>query len=330
MPHGKADRPEKARAGSRVLSLLARPLYVRILRIHAEGPQRLADLHEQIGWAAETTMRAAVANLRDLGALHNHRADAAPFVLANQLTPVGEELLFVADILERWLARAPGGPIPPDSEEARSTVKALNGGWSSNLTHSLASRPSSLAELDRLIPDFSYHSLGRRLTQMRISGQIEPLPGGGRSPLYAVTDWLRRSIAPLAAAARCEQRHMKLSSAPITVFEVEAAFLLTIPLVPLPNSVGGTCELAVRTNEAKPKEGVRPEPVGVTVEVERGKIVSCATRVGKGLSTWALETPKAWLDSVIDGRIEGLRFGGASPQLAADLVNGMHFVLFGE
>jgi DNA-binding HxlR family transcriptional regulator len=112
MSDGKAERPDKGRAGSRVLSFLGNPLYVRILRIHADGPQRLTDLHEQIGWAARTTMRVAVANLRDLGALREHQAGGPPFTLANELTSAGVEMLFVADVFERWLAGAPGGPIP--------------------------------------------------------------------------------------------------------------------------------------------------------------------------------------------------------------------------
>ena len=36
----------------------------------------------------------------------------------------------------------------------------------------------------------------------------------------------------------------------------------------------------------------------------------------------------AWLDAVIDGRIEGLRLGGRYPQLALDLVAGLHLALF--
>jgi DNA-binding HxlR family transcriptional regulator len=330
MPNGKADRPNGGRAGSRVLSLLANPLHAQILRIHVDGPQRLTDLQEQIHWAARTTLRVAVADLRDLGALDKYQADGPPFRHANQLTPAGEEMLFVADTLERWLARAPGGPISPGSEAARSTVQALTEGWSSTLTHSLASQPSSLTELDKLIPDFSYHSIERRLTWMRVNGQIEPLPSGGRGTHYGVTDWLRHSIAPLSAAGRCEQRHMKTEAAPVTAVEVEAAFMLTIPLVPLPESATGTCELAVRTAATGSGDGGEPEAVGVTVEVDRGKVVSCVARLGKGLSTWALETPRAWFDGVIDGHVEGLRFGGASPQLAADLVNGIHFALFGE
>jgi hypothetical protein len=33
---------------------------------------------------------------------------------------------------------------------------------------------------------------------------------------------------------------------------------------------------------------------------------------------------------VIDGDLGILRFGGARPQLALDLVSGLHFALFGE
>ena len=56
------------RAGSRVLSLFENPLNARILRAHAAGPQRLAELPAKMV-APPTTLRAALSNLRDVGAL---------------------------------------------------------------------------------------------------------------------------------------------------------------------------------------------------------------------------------------------------------------------
>ena len=43
--------------------------------------------------------------------------------------------------------------------------------------------------------------------------------------------------------------------------------------------------------------------------------------------TWAIGTSDAWLDAVIDGRMEDLRIGGAQPQLACDLAQGLNSVL---
>jgi DNA-binding HxlR family transcriptional regulator len=314
------------RAGSRVLSLFVNPLNATVLRLHAVGPLRLTEVQEKIGGAAETTLRGAVTNLHDVGALDRRRVRRTPYGVTSELTPIGEELLFVAEVLDAWLAQAPNGPIPHGSEAAKAAVKALAGGWSSTLMWVLADRSLTLTELHRLIPDVSYPSLERRLTWMRSTGQVEPVSGQGRGTPYVVTDWLRRSIAPLCAAGRCERRHFADDSGLITDIEVEAAFLLSVPLAPLPASAEGSCMLAVQTETG---DGTGDHVSGVTVEVKRGKVTSSKARVEKSPATWALGTAETWLDVVIDGRLENLRLGGARPQLGLDLANGIHHALFG-
>lgn len=320
---------EGVRAGARVLSLFANPLNAKILLVHRPGPLRLADMREEIGGSATTTLRTAAANLRDLGALRTVPVRGSKAGVANELTDTGEELLFVAEVVERWLAGAPEGPIDPGSKAAKVAVKSLAGGWSSALMRALAGEALSLTELDDLIPDVSYSSLERRLGRMRGSHQIEPGPGKGRGTPYVVTDWLRRSIAPLCAAGRCERRRMPRLAPPVTAIEVEAAFLLALPLVALPRRLRGACLLAVKTDGQEAENG-KPPLAGVAVEVGSGKALSCMAEVTDLPSTWALGSPGTWFDVVIDGGIEGLRFGGASPQLGVDLALGLHFALFGD
>jgi DNA-binding HxlR family transcriptional regulator len=324
-----ADKGE-VRAGSRVLHLVGNPVNTRVLRAHAEQPRQVAKLHTEIGWAAQTTLRASVAGLRDAGALVRETNGNTVYGSRNRITPVGEELLFVADVLEKWLVEAPTGPLEPDSEEARGAVKALAGGWGSTLMRALAAQPYSLAELDSLIPEVAYPSLERRLAKMRATRQVTPAPGPGRGTPYAVTDWLRKSIAPLCVAGRCERRHMNDVAVPISRVEVEAAFLLALPLAPLPPTLNGGCMLAVHTGKGDPTRDPRRGLSGVIVEVNRGKIVCCAAQVDERPRTWALGTPETWLDAVIDGKIEALRFGGAKPRLAVALVHGLHLALFGK
>jgi DNA-binding HxlR family transcriptional regulator len=289
---------------------------------------RLAEVQEEIGWSAHTTLRAAIAGLCKLGALEKQDVGKSRHAVATELAPPGKEMLFVADTVERWLSFAPGGPISPESDAAKGAVKALAAGWSSTLMRALANRPFTLTELDRLIPSISYPSLERRVASMRATGQIEPVSAGGRGTPYVVTEWLRRAIAPLCAAGRCEHRHLA-DSAPITNIEVEAAFMLALPLTALPPSANGTCTLAVQTEVGEPTAG-GPPLSGVTVEVERGEVVSCAAKVDQSPSTWALGAAATWMDVVIDGDLEALRLGGARPQLALALVSGLHNALFGE
>ena len=329
MEGGAATPVDDARAGARVLTLLANPLHSRILRAHQSGALRATELNEKTEWPAQTTLRAAVTKLRRRGLLDRRELSGMPYGVATELTPVGHEVLFVADEVERWLEKSPQGPIPPDSDAAKGAVKALAAGWSSTMVRALAIEPASLTDLDRRIPEISYPSLERRLSRLRATRQVEPSPVEGRGTPFEVTDWLRHSVAPLCAAGRCERRHMREETAPITPVEIEASFLLALPIAPLPESANGTCVLSVL-----PEAGEHGEEdhsvAGVTVEVKNGALLSCRPELPKDAPVWALGEPMAWLNAVIDGHLEDLRFGDTKPQLTADLVNGLHLALFGS
>jgi DNA-binding HxlR family transcriptional regulator len=319
---------EEVRAGSRVLSLFANPLNVRVLRSHAEGPKRIPELREAVGWSPESTARAAIATLCEFGAVERVAPVGGARGGATSLSPAGEELLFVADSLQAWLARYPAGPIALDTEEGKGAVKALAGGWSSALVRELASRPTTLGDLNSRLPDISYPALERRLNWMRMTGQIEPVEVEGRGIPYRPTEWLRRAISPLAASGRWERRHLADEAAPVTGVEVEAALLLFLPLAPLPEHAHGNCLLAVHTDTVG--EADEPDLAGVTVTVERGKVVDGDPQLAPDPPTWAVGPPEAWLDAVLDGRLEDMRLGGTDLQLALDLVAGLHMGLMVE
>lgn len=313
------------RAGSRALSLFANPLHASVLRAHLDGPQRLFGVQAAVGPTAESTVRAAISNLWRVGALE--RANDGPTRRSvTSLSPAGEDLLFLADELDAWLARAPAGPIEPGGEEAKGAIKALAGGWSSTLIRELAGQPVTLSELDEAIPEVSYPMLERRIGWMRRTGQIEAVERVGRGTPYVVTDWLRRAIAPLSVSGRCERRHFE-GSPPITEVEIEAAFLMSLPLAQLPPQAGGACLLAAQA-DLKQDEAPKNPLAGVTVEVWGGEILSCGSSLASAPPTWAVGNPDAWLDAVIDGEIGDLRLGGEQPQLALDLVAGLHNALF--
>lgn len=181
--------PAPVRAGGTVLSLIAAPLSVPILRAHLEGPLRLPDLRERIGGAAQTTLRGQVGNLRGIGALERHVRSGMPYTVENELTPVGLGVLSVAGVVEAWLSRAPQGAIPLGSESAKGAIRALIGGWGSTMLRALAARPLSLTELSSVINDHSYPALERRLSAMRAARQLELKPNGDRGAKpYGVTE----------------------------------------------------------------------------------------------------------------------------------------------
>lgn len=276
-----------------------------------------------MGWAAEATIRGAAKNLRDVGSLEKRAADHASNAVATALTPAGEEMLVVSETLEHWLKQCPKGPIAIDDDHVKVAVKALAEGWNSTLMRAIANAPLTLTEISSLIPDVSYPALERRIEWMRATGQISALPREPRGTPYVPTAWLGQAISPIAVAARCERRYVE-DAPPITDVEIEAAFLLTLPLVELPATAHGSCVLVSRTD---PIDGGDPDLqlAGITVEVSKGQITSSTFSTDSEPNTWAIGTSDHWLEAFIDKRLENLRIGGANPQLPLELIQAIHF-----
>jgi DNA-binding HxlR family transcriptional regulator len=322
--------PARVRAGGTVLSLIAGPLSVPILRAHLDGPLRLPDLRERIGGAAQTTLRGQVGNLRAIGALQRQVHSGMPYTVENELTVIGRGVLGVATSVEAWLAQAPQGSIALGSEPAKGAIRALVGAWGSTTLRALAERPLSLTELSSVIPDLSYPALERRLSAMRAARQVELRPDGGRGAKpYAVTEWTRQAVGPLTAAGRCECEHLAEVTEPLTRIDIEAAFLLAVPLVDLTVNYRGSCLLAVDTGSGNEGES-GDRLAGVHVEIEAGVVASCVSRLEQEPSTWALGTVSSWLDAILDGQLDRLRMGGKDPKLATAVIEGMYAsLLFG-
>lgn len=315
---------ERVRAGSRALSIFAYSLNARVLRAHADGPLRPGELEERIGWAPQSSLRSAVCGMCDLDALARHEPADGTQNAVTELTEAGRDLLPVASALERWLGRAPDGAVQLDDAAARGIVRVLTAGWDSTVVRTLAERPLTLTEMNAGIVGLSYPALKRRVAKLRSTRLVTTLRSGNAAA-YAASDWLRLSIFPLAVAGRWEGMH-GAEPEPITQVEVEAAFLLTLPLLQLPGDTTGTCTLAVLA--AEDQDGP-PDAVGVTVEVEEGRIVSCSSGgAAAPPTTWALGTADAWLDAVIDGQVGELRVSGPKSPLAHNLVMGIHDTFF--
>jgi DNA-binding HxlR family transcriptional regulator len=302
--------------------MLSIPLNVHVLRALAEGPMSLSDLRRAAGSPPQTTMRGHLRALTEAGVLERHPHGGFPGPVDYALGRPGRELLAVAAILEAWLLDSPEGPVLLGSIAAKSSTKALAEGWSSGLARALAAKPLALTELSRLITGLSYPSLERRLGAMRMAGLIERCPGSGRGTPYAVTDWLRRAIAPLAASARWERKNLPEETAPIRRIDIEAAFLLVLPLVRLSEDYSGACRLAVDTSN-----GSQHRQAGVIVEVENGRVTSCVTRLDAGADASALGSAAAWIAAVIERDGERLELGGRRG-LAVALGEGLHKALF--
>jgi DNA-binding HxlR family transcriptional regulator len=316
-----AEGADPARAGERALSILATPLNFLVLRALSERPMRQAELRRATGLPAQTTLRGHLANLAEVGVLSKRPTTEMPYAVENELTPMGHELLEVADRLEIWLNQAPDGSVSLEGGSGKGIVKAFIDGWGSTIMRCLASQPMSLTELDRRVGNLSYPALERRLSSMRMAGLIEACESTGAGTPYTVTDWARRGIAPLAAASRCERVHMGRRAAPVTQDDIEAAFLLATPLVGLPTETSGSCQLEV---EADPAESRRQ--AGVTVTVDHGKVVACDSGIRSSPGDFAIGSATSWFTAINDGKAGLLRFGG-SRQVAECVVVALHAAL---
>lgn len=291
------------RAGATALSLLAAPLNVHLLQALEDDPLPLIDLRRSVGSPPQSTMRVYSRTLVEIGTLERQRQAAFPGTVEYASTESGRALLGIGAILERWLQEAPAGPITLGTTASKSATKALVEGWSTNIIRALSAKPLSLTDLNRLIPRISYPSLERRLGALRLADLVEPYPGEGRGTPYRATPWLRRAIVPLAAGAWWERRH--LADPPqIGRLDVEAAFLLAIPLIELPAELNGKCRLAVEI-----QGGSSPVFAGVLICVEEGKVVSCSSRLEGEAEGWASGSAASWMRRM-NGQDADLEIGG--------------------
>lgn len=293
------------RAGGQALSLLAAPMNVHILKALSEGPKELLDLRRAIGSPPQSTIRVYSRTLAKLGVLEQRRRRELAGSSLYSLTASGEALLKTGEVLQEWLNESPEGPLPLGSTSAKSTVGALVEGWSTNIIRALAAQPLSLTQLNRLIPKVSYPSLERRLAGLRLAGLVEPEPSDGRGTPYRVTRWLQRAVAPYAAAAGWERKYVPEETTAIGRLDVEAAFLLAVPLMDLPDDLTGTCRLAVEV-----RGGSSPVFAGVSVLVEEGRVVSCSSRLEGEAGGWASGGPMEWLRRMDGHPGERLEVGG--------------------
>jgi DNA-binding HxlR family transcriptional regulator len=276
-----------------------------------------------VGSPPQTTLRKHLKSLTGLGILTRCQAEEFPAPVSYDLSDSGRELLAAASILDDWLTTSPEGPLLLGDAAAKSATRALVDGWTTKIIRALAAKPLSLTELDRLLSGVNYPALERRLAAMRLAGQIVRGDGRCGSTPYKVTRWLREAVAPLMAAASWERSHASGKAGSPGRLDFEAAFLLVVPLVPLPSTLRGTCRLTVEF-----LNGDGALEAGVTVAIDSGRPVSCVSNSHAGAADGsAAGTDLSWL-SALGGRDEtGIEFSG-DRELAEALIVGLRRVLF--
>lgn len=309
-----------ARSGAQTLLLLSAPLSVAVLEALVDQPQALPTLRGKAGSPAQTTLRTLMQRLTAMGAVERRRLARFPGTLEYELTLAGTNLLSVLEALQRWLARAPEGPLHPGAGSGRVAVKALADGWSTLILRAMAAKPLSLTELDGVISSLSYPAIERRLAGMRMVGQIEAVYANERRTPYAVTGWLREGIAPLVSAAYWEHSHIPEDMPPFGRLDSEAAFLLAAPLARLAAGLPTTCRIAV-VEETR-------QPASIMICIDGDGTVSSAPHARGDPDAWALGPASALLSALVEPNLTGLELGG-DRQLAQAVLDGIRQALFG-
>lgn len=284
-------------AGEQALSCLGAPLSFSVLKALSEEAGHIRggdDLRRAVGSQPISTMRVYMREMEDLRLIVRTREKSFPGTVHCELTPAGEQLLRVGEVVEDWLREAPHGPISLGTPAAKSHIKALLEGWSVHAVRLLAAKSLSLTEVHRFIPAISYPSLERRLSAMNHAGLLErPKREGRHGNPYRATRWLRRAAAPLAVAIGWERDSIPDMAVPIRNADIEALFLLLVPLLKLPKSAYGQLRLDVEL-----KKGEEREFPGVSIGVQEGQIVSCTTRWEKKQDLVVSGDILGWIDWV--------------------------------
>lgn len=314
---------EVERAGAHALGLLAAPLTAPVLDELARGSRRLAELRRQVGSPPRTMLRARLRQLGDVGAVEKRRLHPFPSVREHVVANgPGTELRFVAATLAGWLAGAPGGSLELGGEPARDAVKALADGWSTGILRIVAERPVTLEELDATVDGLDAPSLRRRVAALHEAGLLETGSEDGLAGSYRVTEWLREATAPLVTAIRWERKHLAAATRPVGPDDAEAGLLLAMPLLRLPAEINGSCRLGVEFGD-----GAERRLAGVSVEVERGEVVSCRPSLDGDSAAFASGPATAWQRVAIEAQPDRLELGGDT-RFARALLDCLNQTLF--
>ena len=293
------------RAGGHTLTLLGAPRTFLILQSLAEGTKGRLELRRSAGSPAETTLRGHLKVLEQTGVMVKQRRDSFPGALEYDLADQGRRLLEVAAGLDQWLSSAPNDPLELGGDPAKAAIKGLVDGWNTGVLSALATSPLSLTELDKQISTISYPAIERCLETMRLAELLDIGCRSSRGTPYAVTDWLRRGLHPLALAARWEFHNKPECAAPLCGADVADAIALITPLLSLPSHPSGICQMAVRI-----PDGEKQNRFLGSVEVKDGAIAFGPVYPQRKPDAWVAGAIDSWFAAVIDAETKGLRLSG--------------------
>lgn len=316
MGAGTWQQAGDVRAGGRVLALLSDGLNVSIVRALARGPVPTLELPGRVGPASRTTRFSRLRSLETLGVISREKRGGLPPVTYCGLSPSGEALLPVVRRFAAWL-----GSRPADTEGRRRmddilAIKGLAAGWGTTALRWLAEGPQTVTDLaSRCSPQSTYHDVRWARTALADANLVEMVDRPGRGRPFALSDWARGAVGPLAAAARWERDFLIGAAGVLSPIESETLLLLAISLTgDLPGALSGICMLHVDDQR------------GIRVAVDEGRVVFFSPDSQNGRRCSVSGSSEAWLDALVDGRRSGLEMRGGALRLPMMVIAGLQGV----
>jgi len=218
------------------------------------------------------------------------------------LSPAGLEMLITIASIDSWLAMRPGGRLSlAVHKEAHVPVDILLDGWNSGIVPALAAGPLNVTELGLAIDTLSRGSLRAKLDELSKAELLEAQPDGDDGAIYAVTDWLREAVGPLAVGVRSEMRTEGRQATPNAPGGVEVIFLLALPLLTLPDEMSGNCRLLVAAQDVLLAQKLRERSDLTVLDIDPGPTptqerMSLAVESAQiALWDWDVESDRVWM-----------------------------------
>lgn len=291
-----------------VLRILSAGASGSILMALGHGPLRTKALTNRVSGYAPRTIYRYASKLAEIGVVERHQEPGVPSKVIYRLTePKGREL---HDLVEAYanasLSRLPGGQINSPDWGSLALLADL---WESGMIDALNRGDRSPTELARGDHDWSFHQVSRRARLFAAGGFLEEIPNGTRRRRYTLSEKARRAMALIAGIGRWRRRHVAPEGTTgLTACEVVGLLRTALPLVLLPEHGGKSFQLIVIEEE---------DPVWARVE-PGGTVISDASPNGTADAS-ARAKVRAWVDSVLDGSMKGVRTHGDGSLIATCL-----------
>jgi DNA-binding HxlR family transcriptional regulator len=302
--------------GVSILRCLAEEWTVPVLRELEAGSLRPSELEEHLPRAVHAALTRRLRDLRTHGVVRRHRSGGLSPRADYALSESAPALIAIAEAAERWARNC----SPPDSGRrpaAKLALRLTADEMTRAILLALADEPLPPAKLDMRLPQIGRSAARERLRQLERAGIIRRADLNGR-PHCSLTPSARRLSLIVILADRWERqweqqdKQESYSSSDI----IPGLLQLLAPVVKIPESIEGVCQLRIATDapeEKAPGRDTSAQEVYLVAEQGRLAALRAAETPPHAAGVAPLE---AWYDALLHKRLEGVRTKGDEALLA--------------